>query len=326
MTPRLCRKPIILDRAFDEPDLVRALVERGSPYWTVQRYLQNHSEMTALSEAGRRDSGARMLVAPWFRGDWAYDVPLVPGVEPILGEPRFADAARRLFDAEIVVPQQVYVNLNPPMPQVDPAHVDVPTFRGVDRKNSPVWLLAIMLKSGLFDDWYVPLATAVAWFYEGKGGGFRYWPDGPDASPVDRPCISNSAVVGDNDRMFHCVLAIGENPTLVRGLTLDSQLHVAGGIGRIVEAGSELARYDAGELRVSVSWKALVFRDDRERERYERKEDALTHAEVTRLFCADLARRGLDATPPTDALGERGWVDRLNAAYAYAPTVWRPVA
>lgn len=326
MPERSCRKPIVLDRAFDDPARILAVVERGSPYWAVQRYLQNHSEMTSLSEAGKRASGARMLIAPWFRGDLAYGEPLVPGAEAILAEPRFVEAARALFDAEVVVPHQVYVNLNPPMPQVDPAHVDVPTFRGVDRGNTPVWLLAIMLKSGLFERWYVPLATAVAWFYEGVGGGFRYWPDGPDAPPIDRPCISNSAVVGDNDRMFHCVLSIGENPTLLAGLTLDSQLHLGDGTARIVESGTELARYEARAMRISVSWKALVFRDGAERERHERGVDALTHAEVERIFLADLARRGLDASPPADRLGERAWVDRLNAAYGYAPTVYRPAA
>ncbi len=325
MELRRCRPPIVLDRAFDDPTLVARLVERGSPYWTVQRYLKNTSEMTSLSEAGKRAAPEKpMLVAPWFRGDWAYERALVPGAEEVLGEPRFARAASRLFDAEIVVPQQVYVNLNPPMPQVDPGHLDVPTFRGVTRRDTPIWLLSIMLKSGLFERWYVPLATAVAWFYDGVGGGFRYWPDGPDASPVDRPCLRNTAVVGDNDRMFHCVLAIGESPTLVRGLTLDSELFVADGEARIVEAGRELARYRASELRVSVSWKALVFASDAERIAFERGEDALDHREVARIFCEDLARRGHDATPPADLFEDRAFVDRLNRVYGYAPTVYQP--
>lgn len=327
MDPRSCRTPVVLDRVFDDPDLVPRLVERGSPYWTVQRYLRNTSEMTSLSDAGRRaDADRPMLVAPWFRGDWAFERPLVPGVEAVLEEPRFAEAARRLFDAEVVVPQQVYVNLNPPMPQVDPGHLDVPTFRGVTRRDTPIWLLSVMLKSGLFERWYQPLATAVAWYYDGVGGGFRYWPDGPDAAPIDRPCASNTAVVGDNDRMFHCVLSIGASPTLVRGLTLDSKLHVQAGRARIEEAGQVLADHDARALRVSVSWKALVFPSDAARAAYERGDDALTLDEVFRRFADDLARRGEDATVPEHPLEDRAFVDRLNRAYAYAPTVFRPRA
>lgn len=317
------RPPIVIDRVFDDPSIVRTLVERGSPYWTVQRYLANASEMASLSDAGKRSPDRPMMIAPWFRGDWAFGEPKVPGVEAILGHAPFAEAARRLFDTEVVVPQQVYVNLNPPMPQLDPGHLDIPTFRGVDRTNSPVWLLAIMLKSGLFDEWYVPIATAVAWFYEGEGGGFRYWPDGPDATPVDRPCLSNTAIVGDNDRMFHCVLAIGESPSFVPGLTLDSELLVDAQGAVVRDAGRELARYPYEAIRISVSWKALTFASDAERRRFEEKQDALTHAEVERRFLDDLARRGLDATKVDDFVRDRGFVDRLNAAYGFSPTVFR---
>jgi len=320
--PKSCRAPIVLDRAFDDPSVVRSLVERGSPYWTVQRYLANASEMASLSNAGKGQPKGPMIIAPWFRGDWAFDGPKVEGAARILEEPRFVDAARRLFDREVVVPQQVYVNLNPPMPQLDPGHLDIPTFRGIDRTNSPVWLLAIMLKSGLFDEWYVPIATAVAWFYEGAGGGFRYWPEGPDAKPVDRPCISNSAILGDNDRMFHAVLAIGETPTFVRGLSLASELRIADGDATIVDAGVELARFAYESIRISVSWKALTFESDAERQRFVAKRDALTHAEVERRFLDDLRSKGLDATPVDDFVHDRSFVDRLNAAYAFAPTVF----
>lgn len=316
------RAPIVLDRAFDDPSLVRTLVARGGPYWTVQRYLANVSEMASLSDAGKVAPDRPMMIAPWFRGDWAFDGPKVEGVEPILGDAGFADAARRLFDAEVVVPQQVYVNLNPPMPQLDPGHVDIPTFRGVDRTNTPVWLLAIMLKSGLFEPWYVPIATAVAWFYEGSGGGFRYWPDGPDARPIDRPCRSNSAIVGDNDRMFHAVLAIGDSPTFVRGMTLESKLYVADDEAVIVDAGTTLARFPYDAIRISVSWKALTFPSDAERARFASGRDALTHADVERTILADLARRGVDATPPGDLLRDRAFVDRLNTVYGFGPTVF----
>jgi len=92
------RAPIVVDRVLPDPSPVRELLVRGAPYWTVQRYVKNASEMASLSDAGKRGPGNRpMFIAPWFRGDWAYGEPLI------------------------------------------------------DRTKYPVWLLATMLKSGLFE-------------------------------------------------------------------------------------------------------------------------------------------------------------------------------
>ena len=57
----------------------------------------------------------------------------------------------------------------------------------------------------------IRIATAVAWFYEGEGGAFEYWPEGPGAAParIDAP-LDNRAVVGDNDVMFHRVATVGD--------------------------------------------------------------------------------------------------------------------
>jgi len=76
------RTPIVIERVLPDPGLVRELLIRGAPYWTVQRYAKNLSEMAALSDAGKRGRRDRpMFIAPWFRGDWAYETPLVDGVE-----------------------------------------------------------------------------------------------------------------------------------------------------------------------------------------------------------------------------------------------------
>lgn len=280
--------------------------------------------MSSLSAAGARVADdAPMLVAPWFRGDLAFGTSAVEGASLILEEPSFAAAAREVFDAPIVVPHQVYVNLNPAMPQVDPGHVDVPTFRGVDRSTTPIWLLATMLKSGLFEPWYVRTATAVAWFYEGPGGALRYWPEGPEASPRVVEARGNTAIVGDNDRMFHCVLGIGERPTLIRGLSLESQLFVDADGARIVEAGSEIARFPLSTVRVSISWKAFVFDTEDDRRRFEAgaaDPSALTLAEVARIFREDLHSRGDDEPLPADITNDRAFTKRLNAAYGYGPS------
>jgi len=81
------------------------------------------------------------------------------------------------------------------------AHVDVPSFRGLDRRAFPGWLLLAMQLSGLYTRWTVRTATAVVWFYDGIGGDLSYWPEGPAGPRRSVPPLSNAAIVGDNDRM-----------------------------------------------------------------------------------------------------------------------------
>jgi len=316
--------PIVIDRVLPDPSIVRELLIRGAPYWTVQRYVKNLSEMASLSNAGNQGRRNRpMFVAPWFRGNWAYGEPLLEGTEVFLEHEGFRNAAQEMFEGGVVVPQIVYVNLNPPIAQVDPGHVDIPAFRGMDRTRYPVWLLATMLKSGLFDRWYVPSVTAVAWYYEGEGGGFTYWPDGPDSAPISRPCISNSAVAGDNDYMFHRVEAVGpEERTLPKGLTLNSELCWSGDSWEVVEQGDVRARYEFEDVRVSVSWKAQVFADARQQALYRNHEDDLTLDQVVEMLLTDLAARETPIEHPADPLHDRAFIEALNAAHRRAPTVW----
>jgi len=287
--------------------------------------VQIQEELAAL---GVREvkADAPMFVAPWFRGDWAHEEPLVEGLAPIFENLRFVQAARALFEGQVVVPKIVYANLMTPMPAVDPGHLDVPTFRGFDRTRWPIWLLMIMLKSGLFDRWLIPVATAVAWYYEGDEGGFKYWPEGPDHPPSRWPCRSNTAIVGDNEHMFHAVERVGSDGTPpLMGLTLASQLRWSDdeSCWEVVEGGSVLRTYPYGALRLSVSWKAQVFRDERARRVVEEHEDDLDEATVRRLFLEDLARRGIEAVEPEQLATDRQFMKILNGTYALGPTVFR---
>lgn len=324
----LPRSPILIDSLLDDPGLVRGLVEHHAPYFPVQRYFASAEEMRALSDSadrtGRRDARTGMVVGPVFRGDWAYDRPLVDGVEPLLGCERLVDAARRLFDAELVRPQIVYVNLTLPMPCGDGGHTDIPAFRGVDRTRYPVWLLVTMGRSGLFERWRVRMATAVAWFYEGKGGALTYWPDGPDAMPRTLLPRTNTALVGDNDVMFHRVEAVGgPDDDMVRGLTLDSELCFAGdGAWEVRDARHVLARYPTSQVRVSLSWKAVVFRDAEEARLYDEHADDLSLPAVLATLRDDLAARGVAAPQPADPLHDPEFVAALTRTYHQAPTVY----
>ncbi|HJQ82967.1 MAG TPA: hypothetical protein VKA21_02750 [Candidatus Binatia bacterium] len=326
------RPPIVVDPVLPDPGLVAQLATRNAPYWPVQRYFASAAEMQALSDAAAGSPRARagsdtLVVGPVFRGDWAYDRPLVDGIEPFLRNENFIAAARRLFGADeraVVRPQIVYANLSLPMPCGDGGHTDVPAFRGMDRTSYPVWLLVTMGRSGLFERWRIPIATAVAWFYAGEGGGFTYWPDGPDRAPRTRPAQTNTAVLGDNDVMFHRVEAIGgADDGMVRGLTLDSQLAAAAdGMWEVVDAGRVLARYPFVRIRISVSWKAQVFRDAEEARTVDEHRDDLALPQALETFASDLDARGIQVAMPADPLHDRAFIATLSKAYHRAPTVY----
>lgn len=314
------RPPILLDEAVDDPGLVERLVDEHQPYWPVQRYVASSAEYATLSG----DRGATGLpVAPVFRGDWAVDGRPLPGVEPILDSARFADAARAVFGGQIVRPTTVYVNLTWQLPFPQGAgHTDIPAFRGFDRREHPVAFLSLMGASGLFEDVRVKTATAVSWFYRGADGGFEYWPDGPDApSVVHEGAIHNTAVVADNDVLWHRVRPTGRPEDGMVSLGLDAELvRVDTDTWAIVDDGDEVARFPREALRVSLSWKAIVFDDEAERRRYDEHTDDIDLAEVVARFRADLDRRDVDLRLPEDPRRDPTVLRTLQEVYVRYPT------
>lgn len=315
-TSGTCLPPIHVDRVLDDPSAVRRLLERHGPYFPVQRYVRNDAEHRAISAQGP------MIVAPNFRGDWAYDRPLVHGAEIFFDHDGFIEAARRLFDTDRVRPQQVYVNITWQLPfHQGKGHTDVPAFRGVDRTRYPIWFLNVMGRSGLFEEERIRIATAVAWFYRGDDGGFEYWPDGPDRpSRVHQGDTFNTAIVGDNDRMFHRVMPVGRVADgMPSGMTLATRLeHVDGDLWRIAES-DVIAEPTWDRLRISVSWKALAFRDRAE----ERMVDEHTHdlsveAALARIYADLEARRG-SFRVPQNAMEDPDFVDLLSETYVLDP-------
>jgi hypothetical protein len=321
------RPPVVLPHAFDDPGAVERLIEAHQPYWPVQRYFANAAEYAALSG---KSGATPMIVAPVFRGNWAADGAVEAGVEPVLRHRPFIEAAKRLFDAEIVRPTIVYVNLTHQIPFPQGAgHTDVPAFRGFDRTRNPITFLTIMGLSGLFEDARVKIATAVAWLYRGADGGFEYWPDGPDhASRVHEGAIDNTAIVGDNDFMWHRVRATGRVEDGLPSITLDSELTRRGRERAqeraqewaIVERDVPVASFPRERLRVSVSWKALVFGTDADRRRYDEHVDDIDLDEIVRRFTADLARRGVEVPRPDDPVRDPAFIDLLRRHYVRYPS------
>lgn len=316
---KLPLKPVLLDPALADPSRLERLLERHAPYWPVQRYFANSAEYAALSG---KDGAAAMPVAPVFRGDWAVRGEVREGVDELLHEPRLVAAARQLFAAELVRPDTVYVNLTwqLPFPQ-GRGHTDVPAFRGFDRSRYPITFLTIMGASGLFEDVRVKIATAVAWFYAGADGGFEYWPEGPDGPPaLHEGRIWNTAIVGDNDFMWHRVRPVGAPGDGMVSLSLESELQCVGArTWAVYDGAKELARFPRERLRVSLSWKALVFDDEEDRRRHDEHTDDIGLDEVLDRFRRDLAGRGVALRVPEDPLRDPELIATLQDAYVRYP-------
>jgi hypothetical protein len=316
----LPRTPVVLDEAVDDPGLVRRLIDAHQPYWPVQRYFANSAEYAALS--GETEP-AQMVIAPVFRGNWATDGEPLDGVRPLLESDRFTAAARQLFDAEIVRPTTVYVNLTWQLPFPQGAgHTDVPAFRGFDRTTYPITFLTIMGLSGLFEAERVKVATAVAWFYRGADGGFEYWPHGAAGDPVRHEgAIDNTAIVADNDFMWHRVRPTGRVEDGMVTLTRDAELvRRDAGTWAITDEGGDKATFPAERMRVSLSWKAIAFSDEADRRRFDEHTDDIALDEVLRRFAADFADRGDPLDIPSDPVADPAFVRALHSAYVHYPT------
>lgn len=318
----LPRPPIAIDAVVEDPAALRRLVEARAPYWPVQRYFANDAEYAALSGEA---AAAPMIVAPVFRGNWAMGGRADPDIAPLLEHPPFVDAARRLFGGEIVRPTTVYVNATWQLPFAQGAgHTDIPAFRGLDRSRYPVTWLSIMGLSGLFEDVRLQIATAVAWFYPGEDGGFEYWPEGPDApGRVHEGRIENTAIVGDNDFMWHRVRPTGKPRDGMVRLSLDGELAREDGAWVVRDGGRRLGAFGWDALRVSLSWKALVFASDADRRRYDEHSDDVDLAEVLRRFGADLAARGIEVAWPADPVHDAATIRLLTEAYVRYPAAVR---
>jgi hypothetical protein len=298
--------PLRIEPAYRDRDAVLARVQALGPY----RLMSGLAGYGALSN---------MTSMPWFREHWALDGrPLVDGIEALLHDDRMRTAARRIFGAEVVRPATLLVNLMGPMAEGVP-HVDTPSFRGLERNAVPIWLLLVMGASGLFARWQIRVAGAVTWFYDRPDGEFEYWPENRAGdSRLESGPFGNSAVITDSDRMFHRVRRIGAAGDSLSGARFGAaaRLHFDGGAEAVVMDGERVAaRYPADQIRVSLLWKALVFRTDADARAFDTGSDDLSLERVVEIFSADLRARGIDHELPAEPLEDATWSKLLLERY-----------
>lgn len=272
--------PLLLEQVFDNPQDVVELLERHAPY-------------TPLGGWYRPDLDPDEPVnALWFQNDWVHAGYRAEGSELFLHHQPYFESAREFYGAEVVVPHSVYVNMMAALPKAGPAHTDNPKFRGRERANTPMWLLRMMLWSELFERWEIVQATAIWWLSDVEEGGLAYWANGPDQPPSRHVGnMANTALVGDNHKMFHQVEAAGP---FDRGMPLvDSRAELAPtgeGDWAVMDCGKEVYRAPLSDYRVSVLWKADIYASEAERQRVQG--DTLSMADVVAVFNEDLAGRG----------------------------------
>jgi len=304
---------VLLEPAYDDPDAVLAVIRTGGPFWPLARYGASPEELQALG------GSARQFTPPWFRQDFALaGRAVVDGAELILGNRRFSGAAQEIYGSDAIVrPTTVYVNVMGPTPFPFAPHLDVPAFRTFTRADHPIWLLKVMKSSGLFEDERIHIATAVSWFYEGRGGEFHYWPTGPDGeAAIQRPPFRNVAVVADNEATYHGVAPLGAvGSEMPKGLTHDSRLVRSGDHWDVIEAGDVAASYDDAAARITVSWKADVFADADHAAECDAGVGGLNLETVVDRLCTDLRERGVEIERPSEPLQDRTWIGTLAEVY-----------
>jgi len=297
--------PILLENVIDDVGEVVELLERNAPY-------------NPLGGWFRPEQGVAEATSPlWFQKTWMGGEVDVEGSDLFVRHGRVIETMRQFYDAEVVVPHTLFVNLMAAIPECGPVHTDNPLFRGRDRLNTPMKLLRTMLWSGLFERWATAQATSIWWMNDVEGGGIAYWPEGPEKPPQRHVgAMVNTSIVGDNHGMFHQVEPVGpfdKGTHLVSPAAELAPTDDGSGDWVVKDGGVESYRAPLDQIRVSVLLKANVFPSEDERRRVE--QDTLSLSDVARIFDEDLAERGADFRFDLGRLDDPSLMDALAAVY-----------
>lgn len=297
--------PVQIDGVIDNLDAVIALLERNAPYHPLGGWFRpDQSDDEATS---------RM----WFQKTLMGGEGSVEGSEIFVAHERVLEVMRDFYDAEVVVPHTLFVNLMAGIPDCGPAHTDNPLFRGRDRLNTPMLLLRTMHWSGLFAQWETPQATSIWWMSDVEGGGIAYWPEGPAKPPLRHSTgMSNTALVGDNHGMFHQVEPVGPFDRGEHWVTPLAEMRPAtenNGDWVVMDKGVDVFRAPLEEIRVSILLKADVFKTEAERRSAE--DDLLLMEDVSRIFNQDLMGKGVSTRFDCDRIEEIDFLSELASHY-----------
>jgi hypothetical protein len=131
--------------------------------------------------------------------------------------------------------------------------------------------------------------------------------------------MANTALVGDNHGMFHQVEPVGPFGAGTRLVTPRAELAPAGDDSdewAVTDRSKVSYRAPLDTFRVSVLWKADVYRTEEERRRV--AVDTLSLEDVARIFDTDLAAKGAGFRLDLERLDDPGLKDALADVYPEA--------
>ncbi|MFS3129318.1 hypothetical protein ACLM5J_13030 [Nocardioides sp. Bht2] len=313
----------------DEQQRLFTVLRQEGPWSSIAAQTFSSAEqylaVAGGGQQGRTDLKLSDLITPTFRGYFAQQaVALHEEVQDIFYSSKLLNLVKGMFGAKYALPAQFFFNLRAPAHSLDAGHFDPQSWRGMDMMKLPVWLSAVMAKSGLFDRWEVRTGQVITYYYpSAEDGGFTYWPDGPAAAPARFPApFWNDAVVVHNPRMFHRGEASGPRDRRANpeGFSLESVIAAEGDDAWSIKNGDQVLRtYAASEMRFLFHYGARVFDDLAEVTRYYDHTDDLTEEIIFDLLITDLRSRGIAFSEPSDPWNDDTFVAVLKDAYAISP-------
>lgn len=320
--------PQVIENAYTEDQYRRLLgIVRDEGPWSLilSQHFKSPDEVIATGSGAIPENFKPtwdMFLSPVFRGYYAKgQLATRPEIEDCFYNSKFLDLARGYWGAKYARPESMLFNIQGPSQGTDSPHLDATRYRGISMNNSPIWLMNMMTKTGLFERWRQKKAQVIAWYYQGKiGGGFTFWPDGPQGEPsqIHAP-MWGRAVVVENEMLFHTAQSNG--PTAMRkpaGLAINSMMgpdpDSADG-WQITTDGKVIQKIPAQEFRFLVHWGCEIFMDDKELELSLDQSDDLSHDIVFDMIVADLRARGETFEMPSEPLTDQKFIGLMTRVY-----------
>ena len=297
-------KVVRVENVFEDPEALIAAVDARAPHALI------------YGKGGYEKAGG---AEPWFREHWITDGAVkVPEARRWFHNQKLIDGAKEAFGATVIRPQGMIWNILGPMIAGRP-HFDISPYRGIQR-DGPFWMHVLVHNSMLFIPWAVPSTTGLVLFYGGQHGGFECWPDGPDKpSRIEPAPFWNLGLVTDNEFMFHRPLAIGEPEQRIQPGAFggEARLHrnPDGRRWDVIDDNGLFVTWEPEQIRYSLVWKALAFKDQRAADIYDDHSDDLTQEIIWDTFSDDLKARGSRLTVPKNPLEDRAFRAAILAEY-----------
>ena len=320
--------PQVIEGAFSEDQHRRMLdVVRQHGPWSLilAQHFKSPDEVVATTSGSVPEGFTPtwdMFLSPVFRGYFAQaSTALYPEIEDCFFNAKFLDLVRGYWKAEYATPENMLFNIQGPCWGSSNPHLDATRYRGISMNNSPIWLMNTMTKTGLFEPWRAKKAQVISWYYKGKvGGGFTYWPNGPQGQPEQiKAPMWGRAVVVENEMMYHTAESNG--PLAQRrpeGLAINSLMApdpATPGAWQVTTDGTVVQHIPEDEFRFLIHWGADIYTDFAELKRALDHTDDLTHDQVFDIIIADLKARGEQFEVPTDPLTDKAFIGLLTRVY-----------